>query len=414
MNYPDSVRFLYALGNELKTAKFDLERIRALLERLGSPELGPARVIHVAGTNGKGSTCAMIEAGLRAAGVSTGLYTSPHLLKPVERIRIDGEPVSPAEFSEAFDRVHGLAEQMIEEGIFDLHPSYFETVTAMAFLLFRARKVEWVVLETGLGGRLDATNVVKPSLCVLTPIDFDHEKFLGTSIEAIAAEKAGILKPGIPVVVAPQRPEAELVIRSRAKEIGAPYIAAWSADQVTVHRRGSRIETHSHVLACPLAGRHQVVNALAAATALTELGFDPSGLSGSSWPGRLERVHEQPEVILDGAHNPAGARALADYVDEFYKDCSPILIFGTMRDKAVDEIAGVLFPHFAEVLLTAPQEARALAPEALARVGEHGRLRICEGLEEALKMVLKQRAPVFVSGSLFLVGEATLFFKEME
>ncbi len=185
MTYPDSVHFLYALGNEIKTAKLGLER-KAEARLAGAPTTQDAyRVIHVAGTNGKGSTCAMIDAGLRAAGIRTGLFTSPHLIEPTERIQIDGIPVSESQFRQAFDAVHAAAESLD----LDCHPTYFETVTAMAFWLFREAGVETALIETGLGGRLDATNVVHPKLTVITPIDFDHEVYLGHTIEAIAGEK---------------------------------------------------------------------------------------------------------------------------------------------------------------------------------------------------------------------------------
>jgi dihydrofolate synthase/folylpolyglutamate synthase len=411
VNYPDSVRFLYALGNELKTAKFELGRIRVLLDRLGSPHVG-SRFIHVAGTNGKGSTCAMIEAALRASGIRTGLYTSPHLLEPTERVRINGEPVSMEEFARVFDQVHAEAERLIEEGAFDVHPSYFETVTAMAFVLFCEKQVDRVVLEVGLGGRLDATNVVDPEICVITPIEFDHEKFLGTSIESIAAEKAGIIKPGVPVVVAPQRSEAERVIRERAAELDARYIAAWTTDRAEVNARNSRISAHGIEFLSPLAGRHQVTNALTAATVLSELGFDPTQIRAATWPGRLERVHENPEVILDGAHNPAGARALADYVAEFYMDGKPVLVFGAMRDKAIEEIIGILFPLFDQVIVTAPDQQRALAPETFVRMSDHPRLQTAPNLHAALDIALSKQRPVFVSGSLFLVAEAKALLQE--
>src|SRR5258707_6363179 len=202
MTCPDSVRFLYALGNEIKTAKLGLERIQRVLAALGEPQRA-FRVVHVAGTNGKGSTCAMIDAALRVAGVRTGLYTSPHLLQPTERIRVDGRDVTPEQFQRAFEVVHEVAERLD----LDCHPTYFETVTAMGFWLFREMDVETAVVEVGLGGRLDATNVVQPALTVITPIDFDHESFLGGTIEQIAAEKAGILKPGVPPGFAAQRPE---------------------------------------------------------------------------------------------------------------------------------------------------------------------------------------------------------------
>src|ERR1700704_4278595 len=203
MTYPEVVRFLYSLGNEIQTAKFGLDRITRLLKALGDPHRA-GRFVHVAGTNRKGSTCAMIEAGLRAAGIRTGLFTSPHLIEPTARIQIDGIPVTPAAFERALNVVHEIAETLD----LDCHPTYFETVTAMAFWLFREKHVHTAVIEVGLGGRLDSTNVVQPVLTVITPIDFDHEAYLGHTIEAIAGEKAGILKPGVPAVSAPQRPEA--------------------------------------------------------------------------------------------------------------------------------------------------------------------------------------------------------------
>jgi len=221
MTYPDSVQFLYALGNEVKTAKLGLDRVSLLLEALGGPHRA-GRYIHVAGTNGKGSTCAMIEAGLRAAGRRTGLFTSPHLIEPTERIRVAGEPVTREQFAAAFARVHGAAERLLAEGALEFHPTYFETVTAMAFVLFRELEAEWVVLETGLGGRLDATNVVRPELAVVTQVDYDHEALLGSSLEAIAGEKGGILKPGVPALFSRQRPEAAAVLERCATHAGAP------------------------------------------------------------------------------------------------------------------------------------------------------------------------------------------------
>ena len=216
-SYQHAVQFLYALGNEVLTAKLGLERITTLLEALGNPQRA-YRVVHVAGTNGKGSTCAMIDAGLRSAGVRTGLYTSPHLIEPTERIGIDGREVSREQFARAFDVVHETAGKLA----LDCHPTYFETVTAMAFWLFREARVETAVIEVGLGGRLDATNVVEPALTVITPIDFDHQSYLGDTIESIAAEKAGILKVGVPAIIARQRREALQVIEARAAELGVP------------------------------------------------------------------------------------------------------------------------------------------------------------------------------------------------
>jgi dihydrofolate synthase/folylpolyglutamate synthase len=412
VNYPDSVQFLYALGNEIKTAKFGLERIRAVAGALGSPhERG--HYVHVAGTNGKGSTCAMIESALRAAGRRTGLFTSPHLSEPVERIRIDGQPVTAARFAAAFERVHAAVEELLEEGAIDLHATYFETVTAMALVIFAEEAVESAVLEVGLGGRLDATNIVRPELCVITPIDFDHEAWLGRSLDSIAGEKAGILKAGVPAVFARQRPEVAPILDARAREVGAPVTRAedWPIRHLELDAWGSRFELGPLRIECPLAGEHQVENAATAAVAAMQLGLPrpaiERGIARARWPGRLERVSEDPEIILDGAHNPAGARALAAYIRRFYAGRPVRLIFGAMRDKAVAEIGGILFPHAQEVILTAPRQARAVSPETLRQIGGHAAVKVAATIEDALALAPTTPAPVtFITGSLFLVAEA--------
>ena len=407
MTYAESVRFLYSLGNELKPVKYDLVRIRALLAALGNPHLR-GRFVHVAGTNGKGSTCAMIESGLRAAGFRTGLYTSPHLAEPTERIQLAGRPISREEFAAAFDRVHQCAESLLATGQIGQHPSYFETVTAMAFVT-QSAVCDWIVLEVGLGGRLDATNVVEPELCVITPVDFDHEAWLGRGIESIAFEKAGILKPGVPAVITPQRPEADRVIQERAAELGVKLIDPrdWPIENAVADREGSRFELKQLLITCPLAGEHQVENARTAAIALETIGVPgpaiQAGIAGVSWPGRLERVSRDPEIVVDGAHNPAGARALAAYVDRFYASEPLTLIYGAMRDKAVEEVAGTLFPRFAKVIVTAPQQPRALAPESFLDLVDHPNVTTAPDLAAAL---LQAKGTTFITGSLFLVAEA--------
>jgi len=413
MNYPDSVRFLYALGNEVKTAKLGLERIGALLEALGNPQQA-YRIVHVAGTNGKGSTCAMIEAGLRAAGYRTGLFTSPHLVEPTERISIAGCPVSADVFAGAFAQVHACAETLLRQERIDLHPTYFESVTAMALVVFREQGVELAVLEVGLGGRLDATNVVMPELCVITPVDFDHEAFLGKSLESIATEKAGILKRGVPAVFAWQRPEVEGVIEARAAELGVPVVRSSEVEigGVTLHARGSDFEWAGLRVNCPLPGEHQVENARTAIAALKRLGVAPEavrlGIAQTKWPGRLERVAANPDNILDGAHNPAGARALAAYLDRFYDPSRVWLIYGAMRDKAVEEMAAILFPRARHVIVTAPAQSRALRPETMLELADHDSIKVAADLRAALALAAgaARNDAIFITGSLFLVGEA--------
>jgi len=418
MNYPDSVHFLYALGNEIKTAKFGLERIRAVLDALGRPQ-DRLHFVHVAGTNGKGSVCAMLESGLRAAGRRTGLFTSPHLAEPTERIRLDGVPVSAERFTAAFDRVHACVEALIAKGEIDMHTTYFETVTAMALTVFEEERVDMVVLEVGLGGRLDATNVVIPDLAAITPIDFDHEAYLGKSLDSIAGEKAGILKPGVPAVFARQRPEAARVLEARG--VDAWRTEDWPVQDLRMDALGSRFRIdRKNVLSrdregavpplrihCPLAGEHQVENAATAALALLRLGIPNSaikaGIASSQWPGRLE--HVAGKFILDGAHNPAGARALAAYIQRFYANRRIRLIFGAMRDKAVAEIGGILFPLAEQVIATAPRQARALAPDTIRDISDHPNLITAPDIDAALELT-RDADVVFVTGSLFLVAEA--------
>lgn len=406
MTYPESVQFLYALGNEVKTIKLGLDRIRAVLAALGNPQRA-YRIVHVAGTNGKGSVCAMIDAGLRAAGVRTGMFTSPHLIEPTERIQIDGLPVSHEEFEAAFNAVHEAAGRLD----LDVHPTYFETVTAMALWLFRERAVETAVVEVGLGGRLDATNIVEPALTVITPIDFDHQIYLGDTLPRIAAEKAGILKPGVPAVFSKQLPEAARVLDQRAAELGIPVTRAESflVRDLVLDSRGANFSG----LRCPLAGEHQVDNAVTAVQALLTLGTPPEGIEDARWPGRIEHVTPNPDTILDGAHNPAGARALVRYLHRFYGNRKIWMIFGAMRDKDVKEVADVLFPAAGELVFTAPTAPgnRALEPEALRTMAGRGHAE--PTIAEAVKYVFAHLSAddvVLITGSLYLVGEARALF----
>ena len=417
MTYPDSVKFLYALGNEIKSVKLGLESMGELMAELGNPQ-DRLRIVHVAGTNGKGSTCAMIEAGLREAGFKTGLYTSPHLIEPTERIQINGVPVSAEQFREAFEAVHAAAERLEARGVLEHHPTYFETVTAMAFVIFDQQNVDMLVCETGLGGRLDATNIVHPELCVITAIDFDHEQYLGNTIEKIAGEKAGIIKPGVPVVCAVQRPDARLVIENRARSVQAEFIDTrdWNISNLELTARGSRYVAKGLIVDCPLAGEHQVENSLAAAVALRRLDVSPAGIAKTRWPGRLERLSDDPEIIADGAHNPAGARALAAYIERFYATRRPRwMIYGTMRDKAIDEIASQLFPHADRVVVTAPESQRALRPEGLRAAFPDQQIEVAPDLAKALGMAkreLPKGGVIFITGSLFLVGEARRLLRD--
>lgn len=412
MDYPSSVRYLYALGNEVKSVKLGLERMRALMAGLGHPERA-CQYVHVAGTNGKGSTCAMIEAALRHAGVRTGLYTSPHLVDPTERIRVNGVAVTAEEFSRTFDHLHACAEAMVKRDELDMHPTYFESLTAIAFLLFAEKKVDTVVLEVGLGGRLDATNVITPKLSVITPVDIDHQQWLGDTIDKIAFEKAGIIKPGVPVVSAKQHAGAERPIAGVAAANGAQLIRAaeWPIADLELNPYGNRYRLAGRIdVACPLAGPHQIENSRTAAVALATLGLAPAqiteGMRGARWPGRLECVAEKPEILLDGAHNVAGAMALADHLRRFYRGRRIWMVFGVMQDKQVSQIGELLFPLAGELILTAPEQARSMPPHEIAALPCAAHARIAPSITGALEMA-RRAAPddlVVITGSLYLVG----------
>jgi dihydrofolate synthase/folylpolyglutamate synthase len=364
----------------------------------------------------------MIERVLRQSGLRTGLYVSPHLVEPTERVRLCGEPVTADEFTAAFDVVHSTAERLIASGGIDMHPTYFETMTAMAFHLFREKRAEVVVLETGMGGRLDATNVVDPLVSVITPIDFDHEKYLGSTIPEIAFEKAGILKPGRPAVFSRQRPDALEVLDRRALEIGSPATHAtdWKVRDLTLHALGSRFLAGNGArqieVDCPLVGEHQVDNALTAIAALTVLsgtfasitpGTIHDGIAATLWPGRIERVRTSPDVFLDGAHNPSGVRALAAYIRRFHADKRIWMVFGAMRDKDLRVMGPELFPLAQELIFTTPNQARAFHAREIREISGETRAQVIDSPAEALALALK--APpedvVFVTGSLYLVGE---------
>lgn len=448
MNYEESVRALYALGRELaapqqaRVQKFGLENIRVLSAALGNPHLR-VPCVHVAGTNGKGSTAAMIESILRSAGFRTGLYTSPHLERINERIRIDGEEISDETFAATWTRVQHAIESLLAEGKLAAHPTFFECVTAIAFLAFSdaaksAKSSRFLaVYEVGLGGRLDSTNIVEPEVAVIAPIDFDHENFLGHSIEEIASEKAGIIKHGVPVISAPQRPEAREVIAKRANECGSRLVETetfWRVSDLSSHdgfyrTRALRADEPNSTeieIAPALPGKFQVRNALTAASAavlLRERGLAiadeaiAAGISAARWPGRLECISERPAIYLDGAHNPAAARELKKFWEENFAGRRIHLIYGAMRDKAVDEVAGLLFPAAESVILTQPRQSRAISAQHLAEMtaGLAHRAVVIADPAEALECALAEAGPhdmIFVTGSLFLVGDIRRYWAE--
>jgi len=439
MNYAESLKYLFSLGRELAAptqaaaAKFDLENISTLAEALGHPER-KYRSVHIAGTNGKGSTAAFTESVLRTAGIKTGLYTSPHLERINERIRVNGEEISDADFAESFTKIRVLIEGLLAQGKLRAHPTFFEVVTALAFGHFAQAGVRFAIFEVGLGGRLDATNIVTPDVSVITRIDFDHENFLGHSLTEIAAEKAGIIKTGVPVVLAKQRPEARDVILKRAAELGAvvhesekehvaevvAFVDGCVRADVTEVKSGARFR-----VAPNLRGRFQLgnaMNAIAVAEMLRLRGGVISdaaieqGIANAVWPGRIEKLQSGPDVYLDGAHNPSAARELADFLTENFTGRKVTLLFAAMRDKAVDEIAGILFPHAAEVIFTQPKISRAISAAQLAEMGAEyaSRFRVIPNAETAYEEALADATPdhaIFITGSLYLVGELRQYWK---
>jgi len=402
--------------------KLGLDNIRALLDVLDHPERSYPSAL-IAGTNGKGSVAAMLESMLRAHGIRVGMFTSPHLVRPNERIRIDGRDISDDDLDGLLIEMRSRIEDGIARGALDICPSFFEVVTATALQAFMEREIGCGVLEIGMGGRLDATNAVDAVMSVVVTIDYDHTERLGGTLESIAAEKAATVKPGRPLVSGVEREEARAVLREAAERAGSPLIeAARIAD--LVHAEDERFAIHTARqsypdLALALRGRHQVENARVAVVALEtlapELGFDPDpskvreGLGNVRWPGRLQWVEGSPPLLLDGAHNPAGAQALADYLRSRGGE-HPVLLFNAMRKKKVEEMVRPLADLIDAVVITRARVDRAAEPEDLAPVLEPHVKRVevipdpGEALERARALALPN-SYVLVAGSLYLVGE---------
>ncbi|MGH9397190.1 MAG: bifunctional folylpolyglutamate synthase/dihydrofolate synthase [Terriglobia bacterium] len=425
MNYAACINQLTELGQELRGVKFDLETTRSVLAALGNPHLKVSSVI-VAGTNGKGSTCSMLAAILERAGLRIGLYTSPHLVRVNERIRVSGQDISDDDFAAAFTRVHQAAMELAGRGELVRHPSYFEYLTATAFLHFARVQVEIAVLEVGMGGRLDATNVTEPLVSVITNVALDHEQFLGGTLEAIAFEKAGVIRPGCPVVSGCEIEGPAEVIRRRCRELNSelldlPRVAHVSNRRAHDGNFSFDLEldsSHYSALAPALAGGFQVKNAIAAVAAaqlLQRQGLPiplrtiEEGLGRARWPGRLETIHRRPLVLLDGAHNPAAARELACFVREQLSGRCVRLVYASMRDKAIDEITEILFPLAHEVYLTRPAVTRAASPNEILKRARTQPERVMidpdppRAVEEAFQ-ASEEEDVILVAGSLFLVG----------
>ena len=406
--------------------KFGLDNIRAILDRLDHPEQA-FRAVHVAGTNGKGSVTAMVEAALRAAGHRSARYTSPHLVDLTERFVVDGQPVSEAELSQAVDRVRTVIADLHQRGVLEVHPTFFEVTTAAAFEIFKRASVEVAVCEVGLGGRLDATNVLSPMVTAITSIAFDHQQYLGTSLAEIAGEKAGIVKPGVPMVVGPVPPEAARVIEGTARERNAPLV--WAREAVAVESRpaparGGQLmrlrtpRTDYGVVELRLEGRHQIDNAVVAVRileVLDEIGVDvpksaiTEGLASVWWPGRLERISlaSGRTLLIDAAHNPAGAESLATYLAD--RAVRHPLVFAAMRDKDVRGILAALVRQVSALVFTRASNPRSADPHDLVAVARTLAptlpIVVEDSVTAALAHAWKLSPDIVAAGSIFLLGD---------
>jgi dihydrofolate synthase/folylpolyglutamate synthase len=457
MSYESAISRMFALGHELAQTpshKFDLAHMRVLLEAMQHPEQRFPSVL-IAGTNGKGSTAATLASILRASGLKTGLYTSPHLMRINERIRVNGQEISDDDFARLHGEVDGAAERLVEQEKLPWHPSFFEMMTAIAFEHFAHEQVEIAVLEVGMGGRLDATNVVEPRISVITDISLDHQKFLGNTVGEIAREKVGIIRAGGVVVTLPQQPEANDVIGNTILELGArgvsavpyvPPVSPGSGDYLVKVKRGGetlhassgeaaksyiyryplQVMKHQIVVETALVGRHQLRNvalAIAAAEELSKQGFAgitpqtiERGIRETRWPGRFEVMTARPgwpEIVLDVAHNPAGAWALRSALSERYGDRPLLFVFGAMRDKAISEMTEILFPLAERVIATRAENPRSATPEEIQQAGARTgtEIEVAADIATALAQARQWagKTPgkaIVVTGSIYLVGEA--------
>jgi dihydrofolate synthase/folylpolyglutamate synthase len=394
----------YLLGLEQFGIKFGLENISALVARLGHPERA-FQSVHIAGTNGKGSVTAMVDAALRAAGHRCARFTSPHLVDITERFVVGGRPVSTGELTEVVAHIRQAIDALRADGGLIVQPTFFEVTTAAAFELFRRAGVDVAVLEVGLGGRLDATNVISPAATAITSIAFDHQTYLGSTLREIAFEKAGIIKPGVPVVVGELAPEAAATIEQVARERGAPVIRASASDVDDFH--------------VGLPGIHQRINAAVARRLLEALDVRgvraprdaiAAGLADPDWPGRLDlrRLPDGRELLLDAAHNPAGAAALASYLKALPGPAAP-LVFAAMRDKDIRGMLSALVPVVSELIVTRASNVRSEEPSAILAQARAIALSLPmsaqPSIDAALAAAWHTSPRIIVAGSIFLLGD---------
>ena len=412
--YDKALSYLYDL--QKYGIKFGLSSTSNLLARLGNPHKN-LKAVHIAGTNGKGSTAAMLSAVLTRIGMQVGLYTSPHLVRFNERFRINDQDMDDRGIMDVFLRVKDVVDEREP-------PTFFEMTTAMALCLFAERGVDWAILEVGMGGRLDATNVIQPQITIINNVAFDHQEFLGFTLGRIAREKAGIIKQGVPLITAVKQPVALAVIKERCSALAAPCYRV--GQQIKVRSRGKGRFSYRGLkwrldnLQLPLAGRHQLLNAataLGALEVLKEMGRlhltteqVQEGLSKTRWPGRLEWFSEHPPVLLDGAHNNAGIVSLRKALQEEYTYKRLIIVLGIMADKDLWGMLHRLAPLADHIILTRPRYERAAEPESLREMaGEFAnRTELIRSVRQALERAMTMATSedlVVVTGSLYFIGE---------
>jgi dihydrofolate synthase/folylpolyglutamate synthase len=437
LNYSQAEEYLNSfinyeqiLGIPYAQRGYGLGHVEELLSRMGDPQLA-AKAVHIAGTKGKGSVAAMIAQVLSTSGYRTGLYTSPHLHTLRERIRVDDSLISEAEFAAAMAEIKPFIEVMRQDTAFR-QPTYFEVLTVLAFAYFKKKGVDFQVLEVGLGGRLDATNVTRPVVCIITSISLDHTQILGNSLEEIAREKAGIIKPGCWVVLSPQPEEAISVISDICREKEAKVVQV--GKDITWHKIGGDLcsqslvvesRTSKYQVSIPLLGDFQIENAAVAVAALEILasaGFVISainiaqGLSRVEWPGRFQVLQQNPTVLVDGAHNVASMRRLVSNIKAFFSYKRIFLVFGTSSDKDIPGIINELVPLSPQVIVTRTVQSSRAAPLSTlaAEFNKRGiepetRETVAKAISRALS--LADRTDIIcVTGSLFVVAEALDYF----
>jgi|LDZT01.1.fsa_nt_gi dihydrofolate synthase/folylpolyglutamate synthase len=429
-SYKKAIEYIYNLNKY--GIKLGLKNITYLLALFDNPHL-KVKTIHVAGTNGKGSTSAILYSILQAAHYKVGLYTSPHLVHFQERMRINGEFITKEEVCSLLERVKPAIYKVANTEGYQ-HPTFFEVITTMAFLYFYEHNVDFSIIEVGLGGRLDATNVCEPLISVITHLDFDHMDRLGNTLPEIAQEKGAIIKQNIAVVSAKQFPEAEVVIKSIAREKGAPlytYGENFKTNLLRSELKGnsfhySGIYNQLNNLYLPLAGEYQVENAslaIAMAELINHRGFMISedniinGVKNSQWPGRFEIVREKPMIILDGAHNPNGASQFIFNLKKLIPDKKIIAILGVFQDKDYPAIVKIIVPQVNQLILTMASNPRATPTEILAKEASQYISKekiietntVSEAIREALRIAQKEEV-ICITGSLYTVGEAKAYF----